>query len=95
MVQYVAELRDRICRVRPTALTLIDRDPGLIERRYHATHRRELPELLKLARRVEAVHKDHPAVPAGLTEVLQTVATELEDHMGKEEQILFPLMRPR
>src|SRR5689334_1049781 len=31
-----------------------------IETRYHAVHRRELPELVRLARRVEAVHKDKP-----------------------------------
>ncbi len=68
---------------------LIDR----IETRFHTVHRRELPELLKLARRVEAVHRAHPAVPAGLADLLEQMATELEDHMQKEEQILFPLMR--
>lgn len=68
---------------------LIDR----IETRFHATHRRELPELLKLARRVEAVHRSHSAVPAGLADLLDRMASELEDHMQKEEQILFPLMR--
>jgi regulator of cell morphogenesis and NO signaling len=66
---------------------------NLIETRYHAVHRQELPELIRLARRVEAVHRDHRAVPAGLTGLLETVAGELEDHMRKEEQILFPLMR--
>ena len=66
---------------------------GLIETRYHATHRRELPELIRLARRVEAAHKAHPAAPHGLADLLQTMAGELEDHMLKEEQILFPMMR--
>lgn len=65
----------------------------LIETRYHAAHRRELPELLRLARRVEAVHKAHPAVPNGLADLLETISSDLEDHMQKEEQILFPLMR--
>lgn len=37
----------------------------LIETRYHAAHRRELPELVRLAQRVEVVHKAHPAVPRG------------------------------
>lgn len=68
---------------------LIDR----IETRFHATHRRELPELLKLARRVEAVHRGHDSVPDGLGDLLERMAAELEDHMQKEEQILFPLMR--
>jgi regulator of cell morphogenesis and NO signaling len=65
----------------------------LIETRYHATHRRELPELVRLARRVEAVHKDNPAVPRGIATLLERMGAELEDHMRKEEEVLFPLMR--
>ncbi len=61
----------------------------LIETRYHATHRRELPELIRLARRVEAVHGDKAAAPRGLAELLQTMSAELEDHMQKEEQVLY------
>jgi len=60
--------------------------------RYHQTHRRELPELIRLARRVEAVHRDHPRVPAGLGDALETMSGELEEHMLKEEGMLFPLM---
>ena len=65
---------------------------GLIVERYHAIHRRELPELRKLAARVEAVHAGHPAVPAGLGDLLAKLQGELESHMQKEEQVLFPLM---
>lgn len=65
----------------------------LIEGRYHKAHRRELPELARLARRVEAVHKDHADAPRGLAALLDTMAAELEAHMDKEEQVLFPLMR--
>lgn len=61
--------------------------------RYHDVHRRELPELIRLARHVEAVHREHEAVPAGLADVLETAREELEDHMQKEEQILFPAIR--
>jgi regulator of cell morphogenesis and NO signaling len=66
---------------------------AMIETRYHAVHRRELPELIKLARRVEAVHRDHPSVPAGLSLLLERITADLEDHMRKEELVLFPLMR--
>ena len=66
---------------------------ALIETRYHAVHRHELPELVRLARRVEAVHKGHPASPAGLADLLDSLTEELEEHMLKEEQVLFPLMR--
>lgn len=65
----------------------------LIVTRYHEAHRRDLPELIRLARRVEAVHRDHDDVPAGLAAVLEDLAAELESHMAKEEQVLFPLMR--
>ncbi len=65
----------------------------LIENRFHAVHRRELPELVRLARRVEAVHKDKPDVPQGLADLLARIEQELESHMQKEEAILFPLMR--
>lgn len=61
--------------------------------RYHDVHRRELPELIRLARRVEAVHRDNPAVPAGMADLLATILSEIEQHQQKEEQILFPMMR--
>lgn len=61
--------------------------------RYHEVHRQQLPELVRMARRVEAVHRDHPQVPRGLVQHLETMEQELLDHMAKEEQILFPLLR--
>jgi regulator of cell morphogenesis and NO signaling len=63
--------------------------------RYHETHRREVPELIKLARKVEAVHAKHPKVPHGLADTLQQLLGEMEVHMRKEELILFPAMRRR
>jgi regulator of cell morphogenesis and NO signaling len=63
--------------------------------RYHEAHRRELPELISLSRKVEAVHAGHPKVPTGLADVLQHMLGELEVHMKKEELILFPAMRKR
>lgn len=61
--------------------------------RYHDTHRREVPELIELARKVESVHRDHPQVPVGLVRLLQEIRGDLESHMKKEELILFPAMR--
>jgi regulator of cell morphogenesis and NO signaling len=60
--------------------------------RYHETHRRELPELVRLAARVEARHAGHALVPAGLRAALEELSVALDDHMTKEEQILFPMM---
>jgi regulator of cell morphogenesis and NO signaling len=61
--------------------------------RYHEVHRRELPELILMARKVEQVHADHADVPRGLARLLEHIAGAIEEHMQKEEQILFPMMR--
>lgn len=63
-----------------------------ILQRFHAKHREQLPELMRLARRVETVHADHPECPIGLAEHLSHMLQELESHMLKEEQILFPML---
>jgi regulator of cell morphogenesis and NO signaling len=60
--------------------------------RFHEVHRRELPELIRLAKRVEAVHGARTDAPKGLASLLQSFALELEAHMQKEEFVLFPLM---
>lgn len=61
--------------------------------RFHARHREQLPELLRLARRVEQVHGDRPECPNGLADHLALMQQELESHMLKEEQVLFPMMQ--
>jgi len=61
--------------------------------RFHARHRAELPPLIVLARRVEERHADKAACPRGLARHLEHMAEELELHMQKEEQMLFPLIR--
>jgi regulator of cell morphogenesis and NO signaling len=63
-----------------------------ILRRFHDTHRRELPELIALAAKVEQRHAEHPQAPSGLHAALRELAVALDDHMTKEERILFPLM---
>lgn len=65
---------------------------GHILTRYHAVHREQLPELIRLARRVEQVHGARPHCPNGLADALAAMQQELESHMQKEEQILFPLL---
>jgi regulator of cell morphogenesis and NO signaling len=61
--------------------------------RYHEVHRAQLPELIRMARRVEAVHRDNPHVPAGLADHLEAMHEELVSHMVKEEQVLFPMLK--
>jgi regulator of cell morphogenesis and NO signaling len=88
--RVVAELaglrRDDTAPVSPDPVALIDH----ILTRYHAVHREQLPELIRMARRVEAVHRDHPEVPHGLADHLEAMEVELLEHMEKEEQVLFP-----
>lgn len=61
--------------------------------RYHARHREQLPELIRLARRVEHVHGARPSCPNGLADLLNDLQQELESHMLKEEQVLFPMLQ--
>lgn len=77
--------------------TPVTQDPGVlvdhIVQRYHEVHRAQLPELVRMARRVEAVHRDHPQVPVGLSAHLERMEAELQEHMAKEEGLLFPMLK--
>jgi regulator of cell morphogenesis and NO signaling len=72
-----------------TAATLIDH----ILERYHDPLRRELPELVAMARRVEVRHGDKTSCPHGLAAHLVAMHTEILEHLAKEEKILFPVIR--
>jgi regulator of cell morphogenesis and NO signaling len=61
---------------------------------YHKSLKEELPRLEAMARKVVDVHRDKQ--PESLPELLSVylgLKTELEQHMAKEEQILFPMIR--
>lgn len=84
------------------ALNLPDNTPSFdspnamidhIIQRYHDTHRAQLPELIRMAQRVEAVHKNKAEVPAGLGAALEAMHNELLSHMQKEELVLFPSLK--
>ncbi|KRI00344.1 iron-sulfur cluster repair protein YtfE [Curvibacter sp. PAE-UM] len=81
---------------RPSTMPAASEPGALIDHilaRYHEVHRAQLPELIRMARRVEAVHRDNPDVPAGLADFLEHMEQELLSHMMKEEQILFPMLK--
>ena len=63
-----------------------------ILRRFHEQHRQDVPELIRLAQRVEQVHTDRSDCPAGLADHLEIMFQELLSHMMKEEQVLFPML---
>lgn len=60
--------------------------------RFHAGHRAELARLREMAERVEKVHAEKASRPRGLADHLAHVTLELESHMQKEENVLFPLI---
>ena len=61
--------------------------------RFHKKHREDLQTLIPLAQKVESVHADKPDCPKGLANFLELLFSELESHMQKEEQILFPMIK--
>ncbi|MEQ8903472.1 MAG: hemerythrin domain-containing protein [Roseovarius sp.] len=61
--------------------------------RYHETHRRELPELIALARKVETSHATDPNTPHGLTQTLEAMIADLDAHMRREEADLFAAIK--
>lgn len=65
---------------------------AFIVERYHAALRREIPELIALADKVEARHADKPTCPVGLADHLRLVHAAVLEHLDKEEQILFPMI---
>ena len=89
---FDAEANTQPDAVRPANLTMTELADD-IERTHHAYLREELPRLGDLVKKVSAVHgQAHPWL-AGLTSVYAELVAELEPHMLKEEQILFPLIR--
>lgn len=60
---------------------------------YHRRLREELPQLLAMAERVEQRHADKPSRPQGLAAHIAHVHLAVLDHLEKEEQILFPMLK--
>jgi regulator of cell morphogenesis and NO signaling len=60
--------------------------------RYHESLRRDVPALVAAARKIERLHADKPDVPVGLADALEELWVDLQQHMTKEEQVLFPML---
>jgi regulator of cell morphogenesis and NO signaling len=64
-----------------------------IETTHHAYLRQELPRLCLLADKVVAVHGDrHPELAATRT-TLRELRADLDPHLRREEQLVFPMIR--
>jgi regulator of cell morphogenesis and NO signaling len=64
-----------------------------IEGYYHKRLRDDLPDLIAMADKVEEVHENKPSCPRGLASHLRTIYSAILDHLAKEEQVLFPMLR--
>ncbi len=96
--RVVREVEVEIAGTRDTATRweneALDRLIDHILTTYHEPLRSELPRLQKMADKVLAVHGDKmPDVLNELRSVFTALRMELQDHMLKEEQILFPMIR--
>jgi len=65
----------------------------LVLTRFHAAHRRVVPELSRAAERLEAEHAEDATWPKGLAALIERINGRLAAHMAKEEIVVFPRMR--
>jgi len=73
------------------APTLVDH----LERTHHRYLHRELPRLAALAAKVRDVHQSRHPELARVQADVERLREDLEPHLRKEEQILFPMIRER
>ena len=64
-----------------------------IEATHHAYLREELPRLDLMTEKVSRVHDDKDARLIQMRDAFVALKAELEPHMMKEEQVLFPIIR--
>jgi regulator of cell morphogenesis and NO signaling len=64
-----------------------------IEERHHAYLKAELPRLQEMLRKVARVHGDRYPWMRQVVEVFEPFSAEMLQHMAKEEEVLFPLIR--
>jgi regulator of cell morphogenesis and NO signaling len=76
----------------PTTLTLTALADHIVAT-HHAYLKAELPRLEAMTRKVAAVHGAHDARLAQVRDTFAGLFDEMAQHMMKEEQILFPLIR--
>lgn len=86
--QYIfQDLLDRF--ERKTQIEIVD----FIVDFYHQRLREQFQKAIDLSEKVERVHRMHSDCPKGLHDFLKIFAEDLNEHMLKEEEILFPLIK--
>jgi regulator of cell morphogenesis and NO signaling len=64
-----------------------------VEQTHHAYLKQELPRLAQLTAKIASRHGEHRPALADVARVFAGLKAEMDSHMMKEEQILFPLCR--
>lgn len=64
----------------------------LISRGYDAGNMEKLPEIHRLARKIEAVHRANPDVPKGITLAVKKLEHMLTDHIEREHAYVLKRM---
>jgi regulator of cell morphogenesis and NO signaling len=68
------------------------RHPEAVAWNDRAPLRPEIARLREMAHKVEQVHADKASCPRGLAAHLDGAAQAIEDHLRKEEEVLFPMI---
>lgn len=64
-----------------------------IEEKYHKSFKELIPSIINFAKKVEAVHQGHENVPSGLTSQFEQIWLDFSEHIQKEKEIVFPLIK--
>ena len=87
----LAEIETRLAHLQQSKSENNDKDWNVA----HNRHREQVPELITLAQKVENVHGDREDCPIGVAAQLEKIYIELSQHLMKEEQILFPMIKAK
>lgn len=60
---------------------------------YHQNAISDLEVIIQLSSKVENTHQNKKYCPVGLSEFLRQFQFDLKEHLAKEEEILFPLIK--
>lgn len=88
--QLEAEEADPVAAPFNAAELPVEELAGHIVEKHHGFLRRELPRLHAMAQRVAKVHGGHTPSLVEVLEVFHAMSEELQHHLVKEEQVLFP-----
>ena len=94
--RVLAEIEDELAEA-PGSEVRWDQEPiaALIEhilKRVHEPLKEELPRLEEMARKVHRVHGEKDPALEEILQVVLALKSDLEQHMMKEEQVLFPMV---